>query len=42
MLRVSFEYAREVAYPILGRTVTKTFAIDLSNDLTVPEWGPAR
>ena len=42
MLRVSFEYAREVAYPWLDRTATKTFAVDLSNDLTVPEWGPAR
>jgi hypothetical protein len=42
MLRVSFEYAREVEYPWLNRIATKTFAVDLSNDLTVPNWGPAR
>ena len=42
MLRVSFEYAREVEYPWLNRTATKVFAVDLSNDLTVPNWGPPR
>jgi hypothetical protein len=42
MLRVSFEYAREVAYPILDRTTTKVFVVDLSNDLTVADWGPPR
>lgn len=42
MLRVSFEYAREVTYPYLDRTVTKVFVVDLSNDLTVPDWGPTR
>ncbi len=42
MLRVSFEYAREVAYPVLDRTTTKVFVVDLSNELTVPDWGPPR
>jgi hypothetical protein len=42
MLRVSFEYAREVAYPVLDRTSTKVFVVDLWNDLTIPDWGPAR
>ncbi len=42
MLRVSFEYAREVEYPWLERTATKVFAVDLSNDLVVPDWGPPR
>ncbi len=42
MLRVSFEYAREVAYPVLDRTTTKVFAVDLSNELIVPDWGPQR
>jgi hypothetical protein len=42
MLRVSFEYAREVEYPWLERTATKTFAVDLTNELTVPDWGPPR
>ncbi len=42
MLRVSFEYAREVAYPILDRTTTKVFVVDLSNELTLADWGPTR
>jgi hypothetical protein len=42
MLRVSFEYAREVAYPGLNRTATKVFVVDLSTDLTAPNWGPPR
>ncbi len=42
VLRVSFEYAREVAYPVVDRTTTKTFAVDLSNDLTAADWGPPR
>jgi hypothetical protein len=39
MLRVSFEYEREVALPLLDRTARKTFLIDLENDLTIPSWG---
>jgi hypothetical protein len=42
MLRVSFDYSREVVLPFLDRTATKVFTVDLSNDLTVPNWGPAR
>ncbi len=42
MLRVSFEYAREVEYPWLDRTVTKVFAVDLSNELVAADWGPKR
>ena len=42
MLRVSFEYAREVEYPWLDRTATKVFAVDLSNEMVVPDWGPQR
>ncbi|HEX9052316.1 MAG TPA: hypothetical protein VF841_17445 [Anaeromyxobacter sp.] len=42
MLRVAFEYVREVEYPGLKRTVTKVFVIDLSNDLTIANWGPPR
>jgi hypothetical protein len=42
MLRVSFEYAREVAYPFLDRTTTKVFSVDLSNELSIVDWGPAR
>ncbi len=42
MLHVSFDYARQVDLPILDRTTTKVFTVDLSNDLTMPDWGPAR
>jgi hypothetical protein len=42
MLRVSFEYSRDVVLPLLDRTTTKVFVVDLSNDLTRPDWGPAR
>ena len=42
MLRVAFEYAREIEYPGLNRSTTKVFAVDLSNDLTAPNWGPPR
>jgi len=42
MLRVSFDYLREVELPILERKTSKVFTIDLSNDLTHPDWGPAR
>jgi hypothetical protein len=42
MLRVSFEYAREVEYPWLNRTGTKVFTVDLSNEMVIPDWGPPR
>ncbi len=42
MLRVSFEYSREVVLPLLDRTATKVFVIEERNDLTAPNWGPAR
>lgn len=41
-LHVSFYYLREVDLPILERKTSKVFTIDLSNDLTIPDWGPAR
>lgn len=42
LLRVSFDYVREVNLPILDRTASKTFTVDITNDLTHPDWGPAR
>ena len=42
MLRVAFEYERQVEWPGLERVTTKVFVVDLSNDLTVPDWGPPR
>src|SRR5512133_3929803 len=42
MLRVSFAYTREVVLPLLDRMAAKTFVIEEQNDLTAPNWGPAR
>lgn len=42
MLRVAFEYEREVALPVLERTTTKVFSVDLTNELSRPDWGPPR
>ena len=41
-LHVSFEYVRLVEYPYLGWVAEKTFAVDLENDLELPDWGPQR
>ena len=38
MLRVTVEYEREVVYPFLERTDTKTFVVEDSNDLTPVKW----
>lgn len=42
ILRVAFEYERLVVYPLLERTETKVFEIDMTGDLSPPDWGPAR
>lgn len=42
ILRVAFEYERAVKYPVLDRTEVKVFTVDLTNDLIIPDWGPAR
>lgn len=42
MLHVSFDYVREVDLPILDRTASKQFTVDLSNDLSLPDWGQSR
>ena len=42
MLHVAFEYERSVTYPFLETQATKVFTVDLENDLTLPDWGPAR
>ncbi len=41
-LRVAFQYVRDVDLPLLDRTTSKVFTVELSNDLTRPDWGPAR
>lgn len=42
MLRVSFEYTREVPLPLLDRTAMKVFLVEEQNDLTIPDWGSSR
>ncbi len=41
-LHVAFAYERSVTYPFIERTATKVFAVELENDLSLPDWGPAR
>ncbi len=41
-LHVAFDYERSITYPLLETRATKVFRVDLDNDLTVPDWGPAR
>jgi len=41
-LRVQFEYTRPVRYPLLDRWTEVTLEIDLTGDLTMPDWGLSR
>ena len=41
-LHVAFEYPRSLTLPFLDRTLERTYAVDLTMDLTRPDWGPAR
>ncbi len=41
-LRVAFDYVRVVTWPGLDRRTEKTFTIDLTEDVSIPDWGPAR
>ncbi len=41
-LRIAFDYTRVVAYPALDRRTEKVFTIDLTEDVSIPDWGPAR
>lgn len=41
-LRVAFEYSRRVRYPWIERVDEKTFQIDMTFDISRPDWGPAR
>ena len=40
MLHVAFDYTIDVKYPFLDRVVPRTATIDLTQDLSVPDWGP--
>jgi hypothetical protein len=41
-LRVVFEYERTLELPFLDRSLERVYRVDISNDLTIPNWGPAR
>jgi hypothetical protein len=41
-LRVAFSYIRIVRFPWLERQTEKVFSIDLTQDISVPDWGPSR
>jgi hypothetical protein len=41
-LYVSFSYTRAVVHPWFGRTVEKTFEVDVENDINPVSWDPKR
>jgi hypothetical protein len=41
-LRIAFSYTRPVEYPLLGRWTQTTLSVDLTGDISPPNWGPAR
>jgi hypothetical protein len=41
-LHVVFEYPRTLRLPFLERTLDRVYRVDITNDLTRPNWGPAR
>jgi hypothetical protein len=41
-LHVYFEYTRTVQYPFLRRSTEQTLTVDLTEDMTVPDWGPSQ
>jgi hypothetical protein len=41
-LHVAFEYPREVHYPFVDRWQEVTMRVDLTMDISRPDWGPAR
>ncbi len=41
-LHVTFEYPRTLALPFLDREIERVYRVDLTMDLTRPNWGPAR
>ncbi len=41
-LHVAFEYPRSLDLPWLDRSIERIYRVDLTMDLTRPDWGPAR
>ena len=41
-LHVAFEYERQVVFPFLDRTVERVLTVDLTMDVSTPNWGTLR
>ena len=41
-LHVAFEYPRTLELPWLDRSLERVYRVDLTMDLTRPDWGPSR
>ncbi len=41
-LHVAFEYVRQVRYPFLESSTEVRMPIDITADISVPDWGPTR
>ena len=41
-LHVAFEYVREVRYPLLERSTETTLQVDVTMDISRPDWGTTR
>jgi hypothetical protein len=41
-LHVAFEYVRRVRYPFLEYTAEIRMPVDITEDISVPDWGPTR
>lgn len=42
VLHVAFDYVRVVELPLLDRSVEKTFSVEFTQDISIPDWGPSR
>jgi len=42
LLHVAFSYVRPVRYPWFSLWTEATLSVDLTEDLTVPDWGPSQ
>jgi hypothetical protein len=41
-LHVAFDYEREVAFPLVDRNIERTMSVDLTMDVSIPNWGSSR
>jgi hypothetical protein len=41
-LHVAFDYRRAVPYPLLDRVLERTMSVDLTMDISRPDWGTSR